>query len=239
MSIAEVVAGLRGVLDLLTQARQRAAVAGVGWDQATAGYSTAVAGSTHSDSADLASLCGTAEQRIREANQLISRTESIVTDVVNRLSGDGVAVAAPQQSALSSERPLPRGLPGAKAEGRWRNGRGEDVVLRSGRDDEWWAEAERFARRIGLVDAASRAALDLSKHIEIKLAMRMREPRERCRRHEIVRIDRPVCGTLPHQAEWALTCDKMLPTYLPPGATLTVVEPDGTRRMYAGNEDTE
>lgn len=51
-------------------------------------------------------------------------------------------------------------------------------------------------------------------------------------------MDREVCGTLPHQSEWQLTCDKMLSTYLPPRSTLTVIEPDGTRRTYTGDEDT-
>jgi hypothetical protein len=127
-------------------------------------------------------------------------------------------------------------LGGARTEGRWLNSAGEDVVLKSGRD-VWWSKAEQFARERGLLPKDSRGQLDLSRHVEIKFAMRMRSPEEGCRQHEIIRIDREVCGTLPHQSQWVLTCDKQLATYLPPHSTLTVVEPDGTSRTYTGDED--
>ncbi|MFC4086125.1 DddA-like double-stranded DNA deaminase toxin [Amycolatopsis samaneae] len=137
----------------------------------------------------------------------------------------------------SADTPVPRGLLKAKAEGRWRTRDGEDVVLRSGRGDEWWHAAEQFARARGLIPPDSRASLDLSKHVEIKLAMRMRTSGSGAGKHEVLRMDREVCGTLAHQSDWALTCDKQLATYLPPGTTLTVIEPDGTRRVYTGDED--
>jgi hypothetical protein len=236
-SIEDVVAGLRGVLAQLDVARRR--LADAAWPSAADGYTAVLSGATHQTAADVVSLAVRASELSREADELIARCESAVTAIINRLTGTPAQISVGLPTPGIGEVPLARGLPGAKAEGRWRNGRGEDVVLRSGRGDQWWAEAERFARDRGLLAAESRASLDLSKHIEIKLAMRMRDPRERCRRHELVRIDREVCGTQVHQAGWLLTCDKMLPTYLSPGATLTVVEPDGTRRTYIGDEDAE
>jgi hypothetical protein len=235
-SVGQVIAGLRGVLAGVAATRGRLAEAVSAWDEAASGYEAATAGSSQPEVTDLASLGDQVRPRIREADDLIARCESTINAIIARLGGSGLApaMASPVGAA---EVPLSRGLPGAKAEGRWRDGKGDDVVLWSGRGDQWWAAAERFARDRGLLSRESRASLDLSKHIGIKLAMRMRAPEEQCRRHEVVRMDREVCGTLPHQEEWALTCDKVLPMYLPPGAALTVVEPDGTRRTYVGDKD--
>jgi hypothetical protein len=235
-SVGQVIAGLRGVLARVSTTRRRLIEADGAWDRAASGYAATTAGSSQPEVTDLASLDSHARQRIHEADALIARCESTINAIIERLGGGGLA-PAPVSTGNVAEAPLSRGQPGAKAEGRWRNGKGDDVVLRSGRGDPWWVAAERFARDRGLLSRESRASLDLSKHIEIKLAMRMRAPGEQCRRHEVVRMDREVCGTLLHQQEWALTCDKMLPMYLPPGATLTVVEPDGTRRTYVGDED--
>jgi hypothetical protein len=237
-SVGQVIAGLRGVLDLVGGARQRVAVAGASWSPAASGYQETTAGSSQPEAGELASLGEMAGRQIRETEELIARCESTVRAIIDRLTGGGTApTTLPAMHAHAADAPVPRGLPGAKAEGRWRNSSGDDVVLRSGRGDHWWAVAEQFARDRGLIGQESRASLDLSKHIETKLAMRMRAAAEQCRRHEVVRIDREVCGTLPHQQEWLLTCDKMLPLYLPPGVTLTVVEPDGRRRTYVGDED--
>jgi hypothetical protein len=235
-SVGQVIATLRSVLDLVGGARQRVAAAGASWDPAASGYRATTAGSSQQETTDLAALCGLAHRQIRETGELVAQCESTVQAIIDRLAGDDIMSAA-LPATHAPDDALPRGRPGAKAEGRWRNSEGEDVVLRSGRGDPWWAVAEQFARDRGLIGRESRASLDLSKHIETKLAMRMRDASERCRRHEVVRVDREVCGTLPHQQEWSLTCDKMLPMYLPPGARLTVVEPDGRRRTYVGDED--
>jgi hypothetical protein len=73
--------------------------------------------------------------------------------------------------------------------------------------------------------------LQLARHVEIKLAIRMREQR---RLHETVIIDREVRGRRPHDSTEPFTRDTMLSKFLPPGATLTVIEHDGTRVTYRG-----
>ncbi|WP_442912764.1 DddA-like double-stranded DNA deaminase toxin [Kutzneria sp. CA-103260] len=50
-------------------------------------------------------------------------------------------------------------------------------------------------------------------------------------------IDKTVCGTRTFDWSKSWTCDKLLPTLLPPGASLTVVQPDGTTLTYVGEED--
>jgi hypothetical protein len=67
---------------------------------------------------------------------------------------------------------------------------------------------------------------------ETKFAVRMREEG---RRRETIVIDREVCGRGPTDQRLPFTCDKQLRHFLPPGAELTVVEYDGTRRTYRGD----
>ncbi|WP_433265325.1 DddA-like double-stranded DNA deaminase toxin [Actinosynnema sp. CS-041913] len=126
-------------------------------------------------------------------------------------------------------RSLPRRPEGSETQGRWL-GPGTDVtVLRSGKGDEWYDKALAFIKGMG----GRGRVLMLATHVEVKLAVRMREER---RTQETVIIDRQVCGRRETDSHLANTCDKQLKHILPPGTTLTVVEHDGTRVVYRGEE---
>jgi len=73
-------------------------------------------------------------------------------------------------------------------------------------------------------------------HAESKVAARMR--REDLREAELV-IDNTVCGSNPHDLDYAWGCDRILPAILPAGSRLTVwVTRDGGqtwwKRTYIG-----
>lgn len=69
--------------------------------------------------------------------------------------------------------------------------------------------------------------------MEVKIALAMRDQQLR---NETVVMDRPVCGTLEADQADPFTCDKYLSRFLPPGARLRVVQPDGTVNEYTGTE---
>lgn len=114
------------------------------------------------------------------------------------------------------------------ARGEWVRSDGWTVRLTSGPGDDHFSAARRF---IGnhLPGPVAR----LATHVEVKVAVRMRE--ERLGRETVV-MDRGVCGTRPFDSHRRITCDKFLPALLPPGAVLRVVQPDGTIREYQGKE---
>lgn len=74
----------------------------------------------------------------------------------------------------------------------------------------------------------------LATHVEVKVAARMRKDGLS---NETVVIDRGVCGTRSFDAHAKYTCHKYLPSILPPGARLRVVQPDGTIRHYEGEAE--
>jgi hypothetical protein len=110
----------------------------------------------------------------------------------------------------------------------WITQTGQQVPLASGTEDLWHAAAQEHA---GALPPTLRRAHRLAHHIEVKFAMRMRQ--ERLSEETIV-IDRRVCGTRADSRTLTYTCDKMLKWFLPAGARLRVVEPDGTIRTYQG-----
>lgn len=172
----------------------------------------------------------------REAQNLLQQFMALrdrILTLADRLAGEAAPVSPPSPLPPSDRidqirRSLPAGVEKAQTQGRWL-GPGHDVtVVRSGDGDEWFDKAEAFARTM---PPHRRRAIRLARHVEVKLAMRMREEG---RRHETVVIDRKVCGRRPYDRTAPLTCDKMLKFFLPPGATLTIVEDDGTRVTYEG-----
>lgn len=123
-------------------------------------------------------------------------------------------------------------MPGAQAAGWWLRSDGSRTRVLSGVDDDpdgWQKQAERFLRNA--FPGEGRGLLALSRHVEIKIAMRLmgKSPTD-----EVVVMDRVVCGRDPDTAALDYTCDKVLPAILEEGTTLTVIEPDGTRVAYRG-----
>lgn len=202
-------------------------------------------GTSNPELADAVALYAQAHRQAADALALCLQARRAMLAIADRLQGDtgtatvprpqGASVTqAPRQPSGRDERieqarrSLPPGMAGTQAQGRWL-GPGTDVtVVRSGKGDQWYDKAKAFAAGFSW---QFRAAVDLASHVEVKLAMRMREE---SRNHETVVIDRTVCGRRPFDRNDPFTCDKMLKWFLPPGATLTVVEHDGTAVTYQG-----
>jgi hypothetical protein len=119
----------------------------------------------------------------------------------------------------------------------WVDAKGTDHELTSGNRDRWHTLAADFARQRGWSRGSS--VLGLTRHVEIKFAMRMREM-DATRRpgdpllEETIVIDRPPCG-VGSTVDW--TCETRLPDFLPPGASLTVIDRAGNQYTYRGNDD--
>jgi hypothetical protein len=159
------------------------------------------------------------------ADRLTTEAEGIAP-----LGAGGSGAAASRQDTADhvtrARRALPRPVPGAQAEGRWLGPGGDTTVIRSGRGDVWHDRAVEFAG--ATQDPAQRRARTLGTHMEVKMAMRMRD---QGLTQETIVVDRPVCGRL---TGGRFTCHRQLPWFLPAGTTLTVVERDGTVSHYQG-----
>jgi hypothetical protein len=93
---------------------------------------------------------------------------------------------------------------------------GAVVDLISGEHDGYSSQVNRYARELGIVRDG--AGLQTAADVELKFAMRMRA--EGVSEAKLL-IDRPPCVG-------RLSCDALLPRFLPPGATLTVYWPEPT-----------
>jgi hypothetical protein len=122
------------------------------------------------------------------------------------------------------ERKVSRGY-SPKTRGIWHDDEGIDHDLVSGRHDPEFGEAQRHAERLGLVEPPY--TLSTAADVELKFAMRMR--RDRIRKARIILNNRPCPGDL--------GCNKLLPSFLPPGSQLTVYGPDGFKHTYYGETD--
>nr|WP_238355898.1 DddA-like double-stranded DNA deaminase toxin [Kribbella sandramycini] len=114
-----------------------------------------------------------------------------------------------------------------KTRGTWREDDGTEHDLISGRHDPEFGEAQRHAEQLGIVDPPS--ILSTAADVELKFAMRMR--RDGIRNARIVLNNRPCPGDL--------GCNKLLPSFLPPGSQLTVYGPGGFKQTYYGKSDPE
>jgi hypothetical protein len=122
------------------------------------------------------------------------------------------------------ERKVSRGY-SPKTRGIWHDDEGTDHDLVSGRHDPEFGDAQRHAERLGLVEPPY--ILSTAADVELKFAMRMR--RDGIRRARIILNNRPCPGDL--------GCNKLLPSFLPPGSQLTVYGPDGFKHTYYGETD--
>ncbi|MFI5709757.1 DddA-like double-stranded DNA deaminase toxin [Kribbella sp. NPDC051620] len=122
------------------------------------------------------------------------------------------------------ERKVSRGY-SPKTRGIWHDDEGIDHDLISGRHDPEFGEAQRHAERLGLVEPPY--MLSTAADVELKFAMRMR--RDGIRKACIILNNRPCPGDL--------GCNKLLPSFLPPGSQLTVYGPNNFKRTYYGETD--
>ncbi|WP_436499588.1 DddA-like double-stranded DNA deaminase toxin [Actinokineospora sp. HUAS TT18] len=189
---------------------------------------------------------GAAREAIDHAFQMIDRAISALERYTSQLIGG--ATSSPTSVGINepsrrtgrattldeARRRLAPPLPGGRTVGAWIDKDGVEHELVSGNRDEWFTAAAQFARERGW--AKGRAVLGLARHVEVKFAMRLRatwRPGQPPPNETIV-IDRPPCGVLA-PGDW--TCDATLDDWLPPGATLTVIDRDGHRYTYRGTEN--
>jgi len=203
-------------------------------EEASAIMAEACAGSANPDLAEAVGMFAAAHT---EALDLLGRLLALRDTVLGLASALAPGLTSTEVLASPPRLPdrveqvrssLARGVDGAQAQGLWFGPDSDVTVLRSGDGDEWYDKAKAF---VATLPPVFRPAARLATHIEVKLAMRMREED---RDHETVVIDRPVCGRQSFKQAERFTCDKMLRWFLSPGARLTVIEHDGTRITYTG-----
>jgi hypothetical protein len=86
-SIAEVISGLRGVLERLAVARAHLFTAHSVQQTARIGYATATTGAQHREAHDLARFSALAEQQIRDLTELVAQGENAIGAMVANLAG--------------------------------------------------------------------------------------------------------------------------------------------------------
>lgn len=119
------------------------------------------------------------------------------------------------------------GVGGARTEGAWVRSDGTTEMLCSGNRTAWFPATEAALTGIGGREMAG----VLARHNEMQFVVRMSTLGiDRA----ILALDRPPCGSGPPVLKWQ--CHRRLPAViraLCPGATLTVVSPDGQRWEYS------
>lgn len=227
------------------------------WDGTSTIFQQTLAGSHDPEVETLLGQCVEARAAFTEIHQTFGQARDRVQGIITRLRGEGgpaspppltspAATPPPASRTEAASVPLPvdrdrveqvrgelrRSPNGAQTTGWWLHQDGSRKRVLSGPDTDpngQVSKAESLIR--GHLPPQLHGAVSLARHVEVKVAMQMRE----CgATHEVVVIDKEVCGRTPRTADWIYTCDKYLPFFLPMGTTLTVIEHDGTRVDYSG-----
>jgi hypothetical protein len=104
--------------------------------------------------------------------------------------------------------------------------------MRSGKTDAYHEEVQDYVREL---PPEQRPAVRLATHIEVKVAVRMRN---QGLTEETVVIDRSVCGTRDFDKNDPWTCDKLLETsFLERGSKLHIIVPGLGMVTYIGKEE--
>ncbi|WP_460791905.1 DddA-like double-stranded DNA deaminase toxin [Micromonospora sonneratiae] len=224
------------MLDQLARTGKRAAASAAALAALQRHLLALTRGSHHPRVAEALARLQASIQRLQESAELSSKAGDAIGAYLEALGPGSTPTHQPtpddgsRTEALIDQvrASLPRGVHGSQTRGKWITSNGTTEDLRSGEGDEWHRRAKEFAAGF---PARLRAASRLAVHVEVKFAMRMRSEG---RLQETIVIDRTVCGQRPTDKNAPFTCDKFLKWFLPAGAKLTVVEPDGTRRVYQG-----
>ncbi|MEV6899794.1 DddA-like double-stranded DNA deaminase toxin [Amycolatopsis sp. NPDC051372] len=241
MAVEGVAERARNVLALISTARtalsdahSRIVEVGPIWRQA-------FEGTGDPDAAQLPALADSVATGIGEWHAATMQAERLLTGYLTSLGANASSPAAPpppagpeppahaDRIAQARARVGESHVRGSQARGEWLRSDGWSVRMASGGGDEHHAAALRFIRDNNL----PRPASQLARHVEVKVAISMWV---RGLRDETVVMDRPVCGTREFDRDDPFTCDKYLARFLPPGARLRVVQPDGTVSDYTGTE---
>ncbi|MGW4395129.1 DddA-like double-stranded DNA deaminase toxin [Amycolatopsis nivea] len=235
-SVEELAAHVRDCLASIATART-ALVAGHGLvGEATVLWGRSVEGTSDPEAARLPTLAGSVTTGIGQCHAAATRAEQLLTGYLGALGADEPTgkprpdlPTRAERVAQARARVGRAAVAGGQAQGEWVRSDGTSVPVASGRNDPLYDAAVRF-----VADSdAPRPATRLATHVEVKVAMAMRE---QGLRDETVVIDRQVCGTREFDREAPFTCHKYLTRFLPPGARLRVEQPDGTVSEYTGTE---
>lgn len=157
-------------------------------EEAAAIMAEACVGTAQADLVEVTATFAEAGNRAREVLNVLLALRGTIHALANGLApnhaGQSFSVPAELDRIDRIRRSLPAGADGAQAQGRWL-GPGADVtVVRSGMGDEWYDKALTFIRAVA---GPTSPVTTLARHIEVKLAVRMRDEG---REHEVVIIDR-------------------------------------------------
>jgi hypothetical protein len=240
----EVVAGLRAGIRQLAEARRWLALARDGCLDAAAQIAAVLYGSTQPQAADIVAAFTMAAELYGAVIGTVGQIEQLAVGYLHLLEGEPSPPAANARSAQPPPLPISDarveqtrasmrpGVRRAQTTAWWLQRDGSRVRLLSGPDKDpggWEQTAERYLR--ARFPNAHPAVYELSRHVEIQLAVRSHHQRFE---HEVLVIDRRVCGRDVDSRGYRYTCDLALPHVLADGAKLTVVEHDGTRVTYVG-----
>ncbi|WP_086820847.1 DddA-like double-stranded DNA deaminase toxin [Allokutzneria sp. NRRL B-24872] len=150
-------------------------------------------------------------------------------------TADSVTPAERARILESARAVLTPGVPGARALGKWVASDGSVHDLSSG-PGPWFGPTQDWARERGHAPPAG--IWMMARHIELQFAVRMRamvkrRPAGAGPLHETIAIDRSPCEPVVPGGQ---SCDTLLPLFLPPGSSLTVLVEDGSRYTYQGVE---
>lgn len=233
-ALHEVIAGLRHVLDRAAEGRRHLLRSLESLADARRHFATVLAGSADPDAESAPAHLAKAHATALAQVAALDRAVELVRDYLRSIAGDPTPPAerVPDERIDQVRANLRPGVRAAQTTGWWLRSDGSRVRLRSGPDsdpDGWEQQARRFLRET--FPDERRSLYELSRHVEIQLAIRSHQQPFG---HEVLVIDRKVCGRDPANRNWTYSCDKYLPAILAEGTTLTVVEHDGTRVTYVG-----
>jgi hypothetical protein len=244
-NVGDVVVELRQALALVDNALNHLRSAQDDTESGARAWQSATCGSMSSD------VVATAGQWQQVADQLSEIVRGLVIlcerirTYVAGLGGASEPVAAPYRSTFDKaqggderevdpvetiRRRVGTTPIGTETKGVWIRADGTTEDLRSGTGTEWYGETRQFLLKLG--GRRGRELARLATHIEAQFVRRMAEQgMTEC----TLVLSRSPCATPPADAE-PFTCDSqlgnMIRALLLPGATLTVVDPQGKTWTY-------
>lgn len=203
----------------------------------------ALGGAADGEAVDALTAHDAVGRQLAEVGELLRAVVARIETYRAQLGVAQASPAAPRGGTVNAAVPrpgphpnsaLPRPPRPGKTHGRWVTRDGDTVMLESGRGGEYYRAARTRAVELGLTYGRPNAEAAVARHVEIQFAARMRALGIR---HAEIEVNRRVCGTRAgRDDDLSDTCDKQLPRFLPPGATLRVRDgssPEG--RVYEGS----
>lgn len=229
MSVNELVDQVKRALTAIGRARSRLVDAHVALSEARDTWATVTQGTTDPEAGALASSADAACEQLVQVHGGLKSAEATLHAYLAKVAGDAPprgpsppTAADPLEGRVEALRrelppPVARGR-GQKTHGRWFAPGGKTAELASG-----WDELTTRVNVVLTGLGCPRVPPMSSAHVEVKLAMHMRD--NGIREATVVINHRPCRGEM--------SCDTLVPVLLPEGYCLTVYGP-GVRKRYTG-----